>query len=220
MKMEETLFWIGHASFYLKVNGFVIFIDPFKISNNIKEKADLILLTHSHFDHTSKEDIEKIKKENTRFIAANKCLEQKEYKHEISKPGFKTKFNDIEIEALAAYNKNAQRLQFHPKSESWVGYILDVGGTRIYHAGDTDFIDEMKGIGDIDIALLPMGGTYTMEMDEAIEAAGTIKPKTIVPMHYKMILGKEKSDQLESDLKRKVSNVKILKEVQDPLYSF
>jgi L-ascorbate metabolism protein UlaG (beta-lactamase superfamily) len=220
MKINETIFWIGHASFYIKAKDCTIFIDPFKISQDVKEKADLILLTHSHFDHTSKEDIDKIRKEETKFIAANKCLEQKDYKHEISKPGFKTKFNGIEIEAIAAYNKSAERLQFHPKSEGWVGYILNIDGTRIYHAGDSDFIEEMKEIGDIEVALLPMGGTYTMTMDEAIDAAGAIKPKTIVPMHYKMILGKEKSNQLESDLKNKLGNVKILKEVQEALYSF
>lgn len=220
MKIDETLFWIGHASFYIKTNDGTIFIDPFRVSDTIKEKADIILITHAHFDHNSKNDIEKVRKDGTRFIAANKCLDQSVFKHELSKPGFRTKFNGIEIEAVPAYNKRSERAQFHPKSENWVGYIIDINGTRIYHAGDTDLTDEMKEINDIDTALLPMGGTYTMTMEEAIEAANSIKPKRFVPMHYKMLLGKEPSSKLESELKSRMGNAMVMKEVQEPIYSF
>ncbi len=220
MGLEDMLFWIGHASFYIKTRESTIFIDPFRVSDRMKERADLVLLTHAHFDHTSMQDIKRITKEDTKFIASNKCLRQEDRKHEVSKPGFRTSFNGIGIEAVAAYNNTPQRRQFHPKSENWVGYVLEVEDTRIYHAGDTDFIPEMNEISDIDIALLPMGGTYTMEMSDAMRAIEAIRPKTVVPIHYKMILGKEKSDELETAVRSKIKNSRIMQEVQAPIYSF
>ena len=220
MDIEDTVFWINHAGFYIKAKSATIFIDPFKVSEDVKEKADIILITHPHPDHNSKQDIEKVKKSTTKFIASHKCLEMGEYKHEVSKPGFVTSFGDISIKAVPAYNLREDRLKFHPKSEDWVGYIIDVDGTRIYHAGDTDFIPEMGMLKDIDIALLPMGGTYTMEMEEAIEAANRIGPSVVVPMHYKALLGKEGSSRLERHLGSKLGNVRVLKEVQEPIYSF
>ncbi len=221
MERYDNIFWVGHACFYIKVHDTTIFIDPFRVSDKIKEKADIILITHAHYDHNSKADIDKVRKDSTKFVAAPKCLDLKDYKGlELSKPGFKTKFNGIGIEAVSAYNSNSERLKYHPKVENWVGYILDVDGTRIYHAGDTDFIPEMNRIKDIDVALLPMGGTYTMAVDEAIDAANAIKPKTLVPMHYKMLLGMEGSKQLEDKIRSKISNAMIMKEVQDPIYSF
>jgi L-ascorbate metabolism protein UlaG (beta-lactamase superfamily) len=219
MKIGDALFWIGHASFYIKAGDTTIFIDPFKVTNKIKARADLVLVTHSHHDHDDPASVEMVKKDGTEFIGANKCLEGHK-KLAVSKPGFKTKFKGIGIEAVPAYNTKEERLKFHPKSEGWVGYIIDVEGLRIYHAGDTDHIPEMGALKDIDIALLPMGGTYTMGAAEAIEAANSIAPKSIVPMHYKMLLGKEKSDNLEKELKSKLDNVMIMREVQDPVYSF
>lgn len=218
--MGDTIFWIGHASFYIKTKEATVFIDPFRVSDAVKEKADLILITHAHFDHNSKPDIEKVRKDDTKFVAPQKCLEAKEYKHEVSRPGFATSYRGISIEAVPSYNKREERLKFHPRSENWVGYVLDVGGMRIYHAGDTDFIPEMAALKDIDVALLPMGGTYTMAMDEAIEAAKTIAPRTVVPMHYKMLLGKDGSTDMEKQLKSKIGNATILREVQAPVYSF
>jgi L-ascorbate metabolism protein UlaG (beta-lactamase superfamily) len=221
MKIEDKIFWIAHAGFYIKANGTTIFIDPFKVSDKVQEKADLILLTHAHFDHTNKPDIEKVRKDDTKFIAAQKCLDKNEYKNlVVSKPGFKTSFDGIAIEAVPAYNLKSERLQFHPKSEQWVGYIITVDGERIYHSGDTDMIPEMEQLSGIDIAFLPMGGTYTMTLDEAAEAATAIAPKTVVPMHYKMLLGEAGSAQLEKNVKAKIKNVKIMSEVQDPIYSF
>lgn len=220
MELNNTIFWVGHACFYIKAKGTTIFIDPFKVSDTVTEKADILLLTHAHFDHTSKEDINRVIKPDTRIIASQKCLDQNEHKHELSKPGFKIEVNGISIEAVRAYNSKTERLQFHPKQENWVGYIIDTGDLRIYHAGDTDNIPEMSELKDIDVALLPMGGTYTMTLDEAAEAAKSINPKTVVPMHYKMILGEEKSKELEKNVNSRISNSVILKEVQEPLYAF
>jgi L-ascorbate metabolism protein UlaG (beta-lactamase superfamily) len=221
MNINDNLFWICHAGFYIKTNGYNIFIDPIKLSDKVKEKADLILLTHPHPDHTNKPDIEKVMKHETKFIAAEKCLDKKDYKNvEISKPSFMTNFNGILIEAVHAYNLKEERMKFHPKSENWVGYIIDIDGFRIYHAGDTDVIPEMSKLGKIDVALLPMGGNYTMGIEEGIRAAEIIKPKWVIPMHYKMLLGEEKSKDLEKEVKSKLKNAFIMKEVQDPIYSF
>ena len=219
MKIEDTLFWTGHAGFYIGANGTNIFIDPFRITDKIKAKADLVLVTHAHFDHNDPVSVDMIKKVGTKFIGANKCLEGYK-KLAVSKPGFKTKFNGIGIGAVPAYNIREERLKFHPRSENWVGYIIDIDGFRIYHAGDTDHIPEMDALKDIDVALLPMGGTYTMAIDEAVEAAKSILPKTVIPMHYKTLLGEHGARELERSLRSKLGNVLILKEVQEAKYSF
>lgn len=221
LEIEKNLFWIGHASFYIKTGGMNIFIDPFRISDSVAEKADLILVTHAHMDHNSKEDIDKIRTPDTKFIGAAKCLDWKEKNQiAVAAPGFKTKFANVSIEAVPSYNLNKDRLKNHPKAENWVGYILEIDGKRIYHAGDTDMIPEMKTLRDIDVALLPMGGTYTMAADEAIEAARAIKPRTVIPMHYKMLLGENGSKELEKKVESELENALIMKEVQKPNYSF
>lgn len=218
----ENLFWIGHASFYLKLNGLTVFIDPFKVSDSVREKADLILITHCHFDHCSKDDIEKVRKEDTAFIAPEKCLDAELYDNiTISKPGFRTQFRGIEVETVHAYNTNPERLKNHPRSNNWVGYIISDRESRFYHAGDTDIIPEMDHLKNIDVALLPMGGTYTMTVNEAIDASNRINPKYVVPMHYKILLGEERSMELEKKVKRELGQkARIMKEVQDPVYSF
>ncbi len=220
MELPKGIFWIGHASFYIKAKNGTIFIDPFRISDKVKEKADLVLITHAHFDHCNKEDIEKVRKEGTKFIAAPECLDGGNYGMDPIEPGKSADFNGITIRAVPAYNHRQERLQFHPKEKRWVGYVIEYDNFRVYHAGDTDSIPEMGELKGIDVALLPMGGTYTMAMEEALEAANAIKPKIVVPMHYKMILGEEKSKELENDVRSKLPNASIMREVQDPVYSF
>ena len=219
--IEKNLFWIGHASFYLKSNGYTIYIDPFKVSDKVaaREKADLILITHAHFDHFSKDDIAKVSKSDTQIITSTQTLEEgKNVK--VATPGFRHEFHGIGIEAVPAYNVKSERLNFHPKSNRWVGYVISAESGRIYHAGDTDAIQEMKVLKDIDYALLPVGGTYTMTAEEAVEAAAYIKPKHVVPMHYKNLLGREGAAAAERVLESKLENVIVLKEVQEPTYSF
>ncbi len=221
MDLKDALFWIGHASFYIKSEGMTVFIDPFNVSDSLKDRADVVLITHAHFDHCSRKDIEKVLKSESRVIAAQGCLNAGDYGGiTIAKPGFRERIGSLEIEAVPAYNMKSERLQFHPRINGWVGYVLGIGGMRIYHAGDTDFVPEMKNLKDIDAALLPVGGTFTMDVSEAIEAVKEISPCFFVPMHYKNLLGKDGSKAAEEQIRKSVKGAMIMKEVQEPTYAF
>ncbi len=220
MDIKRDLHWIGHASFYLDYEDKHIFIDPFSIRAENVPKADLVLITHAHFDHCSKKDIDKVIKPGTEIIAAPGCLKGGEYKHiTVAKPGFKESAIGIGIEAIPAYNNVDGRLSFHPRSNDWVGYIITVGGKRLYHAGDTDYIEEMNSLSGIHAALLPIGGKYTMNVDEAIMAAKAIGADITIPMHYKHLLGREGSADAEKKFAAEVGSAMVMKEVQEADYS-
>ncbi len=193
-KLVSNLHWLGHDSFRVDAGGLVIYIDPFMLKADIP-KADLILTTHDHADHTSPEDIAKIRKPETVIVAINKAAEKLTGDVRIIKPGDDITLKGVGIKAVPAYNINKFRnpgVPFHPKEAGHVGYILTVDGIRIYHAGDTDFIPEMKGFA-VDVALLPVSGTYVMTAEEAVKAAGAIQPKVAVPMHVGGPVGTMKS---------------------------
>ena len=181
--MLENIHWTGHAGFKIKYNQ-VIYIDPFRIKET--EPADLIIITHEHFDHLSPEDIRRILDKNTIIITTPNCASKLSGTVKTISPGKTVEIEGIKIEAVPAYNINKD---FHPKSKSWIGVVITVGGMRVYHAGDTDNIPEMRNLRDIDVALLPVSGTYVMTAEEAAEAANTIMPKVAVPMHYGTIIG-------------------------------
>ena len=181
--MIENIHWLGHASF--RIDGEkTIYIDPWKLAKGAK-KADLILITHDHYDHCSPEDVAKIAKDDTVIVTIAAAAPKLKGDVRIVKPGDSLTVAGIPIEAVPAYNVGKQ---FHPKEAGHVGFIVTVGGQRIYHAGDTDVIPEMDDI-QADIALLPVGGTYTMTAEEAAQATNKIKPKVAVPMHYGTIVG-------------------------------
>ena len=190
--------WLGHAGFRI-TNKRVIYIDPYNVPPD--EKADIILITHGHSDHCSIEDVKELIKDKTIILIPPDCQSKLSDIQGIDihlvKPGKKIGALGTVIEAVPAYNINKN---FHEKANEWVGYIINIDGKRIYHAGDTDFIPEMKEIKEIDIALLPVGGTYTMDAKEAAEAANTIKPKIAVPMHYDSIVGSEEDAKRFKDL--------------------
>jgi len=198
MKIGEVeLKWLGHAGFLIK-NEKVIYIDPYKIKGDL-EPADMILITHSHYDHCSFPDMSKIIKEGTRIVATPDCQSKiakfnVPIKIELIEPGQEFDFGQIKIFAVPAYNINKH---FHPKDESWVGYILKMDGVILYHAGDTDIIPEMQKLtgykqpGKKFITLLPVGGRFTMSAEEAAEAAKLIKPNLAIPMHWGEIVGNE-----------------------------
>jgi L-ascorbate metabolism protein UlaG (beta-lactamase superfamily) len=186
--------WGGHSGFLIKHNGMNIFIDPFKLNEESSMfKADLILITHGHWDHFSVEDIKRIIKNDTKFIGPSEILSQtRQVKDgidfEIAEPENKINFNEIIIEVVNAYNVNKP---FHSKGDG-VGYVIDFSGVKVYHAGDTDVIPEMNNI-KTDIALLPVSGKFTMTSDEAAKAAEIIHPDLAIPIHLGSHIG-EKTD--------------------------
>lgn len=207
MKFDDIeIEWLGHDGFKIK-NSNIICIDPFKIKDN--EKADLILITHEHYDHLSLEDINKIYSNNTMIVAAEICKDNlNNFKNvKFVNPEDKLKIFDIEIEAVHSYNINKK---FHLKSENRVGYIININNTRIYHAGDTDLIPEMNNLKNIDIALLPVSGTYVMDVNEALECVKIIKPKIAIPMHINSIIGTIKDAEEFKEKASKYCKVEIL----------
>lgn len=161
--------YLGHSSFKIKKDSFVIYLDPYNLKTG-EEKADLILITHGHHDHHDEKSIELISDEKTQVLVGGEKIKESEER----------KIRDITIKAVPAYNLVKP---FHPRGKG-VGFIIEIEGKRIYHAGDTDKIFEMTELGKIDLALLPIGGVYTMNVQEAAEAVEIIKPKIVMPMHY------------------------------------
>ncbi len=194
--------WLGHSGFKIKFLDKIIYIDPYQLSGDPFEmdKADFIFITHSHYDHCSVEDIQKIARDGTVIICPADVSSK--MRHINRKVDLRiAEINDsvellessLKFWVVPSYNLNKTT---HEKAEDWVGYIIQVNGVLIYHAGDTDLIPEMKTIKDIDIALLPIGGAnFTMNAGEAAKAAAIIRPKLAIPMHYGTISGVgDKSD--------------------------
>ena len=181
--VKNKIKWLGHASFRIEGDKAVVYIDPWKLKKAVP--ADVVLITHSHYDHLSEPDVAKIRKPSTVIIGPADC-----------KAGFGNVFKeitvgktltvgDITVEAVPAYNTDKD---FHPQRNKWVGYIVTVDGVRIYHAGDTDVIPEMTGFKP-DVALIPVGGTYTMTVVQAADAVSKLSAKVAVPMHCGDIVG-------------------------------
>lgn len=199
MKIQNIdIEWLGHSAFKIK-NKRVIYIDPFQIPAS-EEKADIILITHSHYDHCSIADINKIVKEGTMIICTADCQStinkvENKINMQVVEPEDKIKIQDITIQTVPAYNTEKE---FHSKEERWVGYVINIENTVIYHAGDTDCTEEMKKLtgfgkkGKTFIALLPIGGKFTMNYEEAAKAALSINPTIAIPMHYGSIIGTAK----------------------------
>ncbi|HIH42512.1 TPA: MBL fold metallo-hydrolase [Candidatus Woesearchaeota archaeon] len=189
--MVSNITWLGHASFKIvdRVTDKVIYCDPWKLKHIDKpdDKADLILVSHPHFDHFSPEDIHKILKPETVIVSVKEVADKFPKNSRVLMSGNKLTVFGIEIEAIPAYNPAKQ---FHPRQNNWNGYIFCANNLLIYHAGDTDATPEMLALKNIDVALLPIGGTYTMSAEEAANAANTFKPKLALPMHYGDIVGK------------------------------
>jgi L-ascorbate metabolism protein UlaG (beta-lactamase superfamily) len=188
--------WLGHDGYKLTVGDeIIIYIDPFKISKSHHKKndADIILISHNHFDHLSMDDLEHVIGNNTKIVAAKECIDQlKSVRAAETKgvaPGDKLTVQGIPIEMVAAYNIDKH---FHPKADGKVGFIITLNKMRIYHTGDTDEIPEMSAT-EPDVALVPVSGTYVMTAEEAAKAVNEkIKPKKLaIPMHYGSIVGSE-----------------------------
>ncbi len=187
--MLENIEVLCHSAIRMRKEQ-VIYIDPFKIDKNYND-GDIIFITHDHFDHYSEEDIEKVKKENTIIVIPEglyeKVLNQGFKRENIIKVKPNEKFNikNIKCETIPAYNVNKK---FHPMVNGWVGYILEIQGIRYYIAGDTDKTVENRKV-ICDVAFVPVGGTYTMNFEEAAHLVNEIKPKIAVPIHYGSVVG-------------------------------
>ena len=183
--MLENVHWLGHAS--IKITGEkTVYVDPYQIKGG--ETADIILITHDHYDHLSQEDLKKIQGEKTVVVTTASSAGKVRGNVKTVNPGDSLTVEGVEIHAVPAYNIGKQ---YHPKDRAYVGFLFKVGGKTYYHAGDTDLIPEMKGLKP-DVAFLPVGGTFTMNAQEAAEAVKEIQPKVVVPMHWGSIVGSVK----------------------------
>ena len=207
--MLENIKVLCHARIRMELRK-VIYTDPYRLKEKYND-ADIILITHSHYDHFSEEDIEKVRKSDTKIVITDDLHEKARdigFKDEniiVMKPYDKYTFDNIEIETIPAYNTNKD---FHPKENNWIGYLLNINNTIYYVAGDTDITEENKKV-KCDVAFIPVGGTYTMTSNEAIELVNTIKPKIAVPIHYGEIVGSKEDainfvEHLEEGIKGEI----------------
>jgi L-ascorbate metabolism protein UlaG (beta-lactamase superfamily) len=208
LAFARTIQWLGQAAVKIDYRGHVIYIDPYQLKS--EGKADLVLITHDHQDHLSLQDIAKIAGPETRFVVAGACvdkLQQAGYKNVLSvAPGSNITLFGMGISAVPAYNLSKQ---MHPKSKNYVGFVIDFGGIKLYHTGDTERIPEMKEI-RCDIIMLPLGQTYTMNRVE--EAAGAVldtKARIAIPIHYGMYEGTEEDARKFGEL-MKAKNIIVL----------
>jgi L-ascorbate metabolism protein UlaG (beta-lactamase superfamily) len=193
----DRLRWLGHDGFLLTtLSGKRVYFDPFKLGGQSHAPADYVLVTHAHFDHFSAEDIDRLHGPNTVVVTVPAVAKQLAGARALS-AGEEATFDDLTVRAVPAYNVNKFRspgVPFHPKAPPDVagaGFVVKVDGERLYHAGDTDHVPEMADLASlgIDVALLPVSGTYVMTADEAAAAVRAIRPRVAVPMHYAAIVG-------------------------------
>lgn len=214
----ENVTWYGHASFSFLDNRSgkrIYYVDPFHLpresSTGPLDKADIIFVTHAHPDHLSPPDISLLLKNETIVVATEDSLKTLDISNEkfTVTPNNEYEIEGFKFRTIPAYNTNPQRP--HKKEYGWVGYIFTLNGLKIYHAGDTDYIPEMDSLKseNLDIAMLPIGGTYVMTPDEAVVAANAISAKKTIPMHYKALL-KEKTKEGEELFKRGVTNSEVV----------
>lgn len=209
MTIEEfakKIHWLGHDGFRMDAAK-IIYFDPYQISDG--PKADLILISHEHFDHCSPEDVAKVQDSGTVIVTEKDSAGKLTGDVRVVTPGETLNVEDIKIQVVPAYNTDKD---FHPKSNNWLGFIVEIEGIKIYHAGDADFIPEMNDL-EVDIALLPVSGTYVMDAEQAVQAALSINPKLAIPMHYGAIVGDEKDAMtFKSALEGKVEVLVLQKE--------
>lgn len=194
--MTVSIIKLSKSSWFkIKTKNNVIHIDPGYVGyfenqgipeNELKEKVDLIMITHFHKDHLQEEALDKILGSDTVILAPQKLTNKNNGNFRVIKPNEEINFSYAKIKTVDAYNTpegNSTR-KLHHKGEN-VGYLVTINNKTIYHAGDTDFIPEMKDFGRVDVALVPIGGTFTMDMKEAVDAVRAIKPEIVIPMHMK-----------------------------------
>lgn len=200
-------------SIRIKTDSVVIYVDPFEMVEE-PHNADYVLITHQHYDHFSPDDIRKVAKDSTILVAPESMLDKaREVEADVKeivtvKPSASFEINGLELETVPAYNNIKP---FHPRHSEWVGYIIMLDGKRIYVAGDTGLTKEARQV-KCDIALLPIGGTYTMDAKRAAELANTIRPEYVIPTHYGSVVGKPSDAQTFASLVE--SPVKVVEKIK------
>src|ERR687895_1152974 len=185
----DAIEWLGHASFRIRVGRATLYIDPSRVPE-LAPAADLILITHGHYDHFSPQDVERLSRRDTRLVGPAAVAERVSGQVHSIAPGELLEdelARGVYVAAVAAYNtskRDAEGRVFHPREAGWVGYELNLRGERLYHSGDTDVIPEMDSVTGVDVALLAVSGVYVMTPQEAAEAARRIQPRVAVPMHW------------------------------------
>jgi L-ascorbate metabolism protein UlaG (beta-lactamase superfamily) len=214
---KHELDWLGHAGFRLRLGGTNVYIDPYRATDG--PPADVILITHDHFDHFSPDDVKRLAGEGTRIVGPATVTEQIRGPALTVGPGESHELDGLELTAVAAYNTNkvgSDGKLFHPREAGWVGYLILASGMRIYHSGDTDVIPEMDEAAAVDIAMLPVSGTYVMTAVEAAEAARRIEPKVAIPMHWGTVIGSRQDAEEFARLAPKEVTVQIPDQVEIP----
>ncbi len=186
--MLEGFTWFKQSAYRWQGGGLTVYIDPWEVTTS--DPADLIVLTHAHFDHFSIPDIERVSSPRTVVVAPHDIARELRGNVTPVAPGEVLEVAGVHLETVPAYNVVEERLEAHPKANGWVGYLLTLGGHTYYHAGDTDSLPELERI-STEVAFLPIGGTYTMGPAEAGGLARAMAPKLAVPMHYGFVVGSE-----------------------------
>lgn len=208
--MLDRLTWLGHAGFFFHGPPRT-YVDPFRIAGG--PEAELVLITHPHYDHCSPRDLAKIVGEETEILCPADCLtalSELPGSRRLMEPGTKVDLRGLSIEAVPAYTRKSR---MHGRDNAWLGYIVDVDGVRWYHAGDTDYIPEMRSI-KADVACLPISGGETMNLVEAAAAANCISPQVVVPMHYGII-----GDSIDPELFGNLTRITVRALERDPAFA-
>ena len=184
--MLERFTWFRHSAYLWRGEGLNVYIDPSGVTT--EDPADVLFITHAHFDHFNPDEIEKVRKDGTKIFAPRDVAQELSGDVTPVRPGDSIEGAGISGQAVPAYNIAEDRLEKHPKEKEWVGYVLTLGSHTIYHAGDTDHAPELSEV-RADVAFLPIGGTFTMDPTEAAGLAKAIGPQLAVPMHYGFVAG-------------------------------
>jgi L-ascorbate metabolism protein UlaG (beta-lactamase superfamily) len=199
------IIWFGHAGFMIESANKVIYIDPYIIPKN-PDKADIILVTHEHYDHCDMNNVKKLRKPHTVVIASSEAAKKLGEGTAIARPGDVIHVGEVDIVVVHAYNIDKY---FHKKHEG-LGFIIESEGKRIYHSGDSDFIPEMKTLGKITVALLAVGGKYTMTAEEAADAVNVINPEMAVPIHWGKVVGSEEDAEIFKEIVEDETETKVV----------
>ena len=185
--MLDRFTWFRQSAYLWRGDGLTVYIDPWMVTT--EDPADVIFITHAHFDHYSQDDIEKVRRQGTKIVAPHDVARELSGDVTPVRPGDSVEVSGIRIQAVPAFNVVPERLQSHPRENNWVGYILTLGGNTYYHAGDTDHLPELDDV-RADVAFLPIcGDPFTMDPGEAAALAKSINPQVAVPMHYGFVAG-------------------------------